>query len=195
MKFMTPAKLISGALLLFSAAGCSLGQTPESETASIETAKHEHASISGIETVKPGPDVQISTELREQVLPGGTGALNITFSEQYPTGTMRVKASTSDGLELFTTIDQADFDMSKGGEHEWTVYFRANDAGRQYVNFHVSVDTPFGPLTRSSSAVIQIGGAAAIKANDPSDLSMTTDVDGKPVIMMQAQETIIAPEN
>lgn len=139
-------------------------------------------------TIKPGPDISISTALRAPVAPGNTGALEITFKESYPSGRMTVKASTSEGIALITTIDETEFDMANSDEHDWTVFFDTEDAGRHYVNLWVAVETPFGRLTRRSAAVIQVGSGSA----GPKNVQLKTEPgpEGEPVIRMPARETI-----
>lgn len=172
-------------------AACSVPTgTPVIEKASAVT-ETTSSTRNDIRTVKPGADVQIRSDLREPVAPGGSGALNVSFTEQYRMGNMHVRATPSEGLELITTIDEADFDMTLGDIHDWTVYFSAPEAGKHYINFSVKVDTPLGPQTRSSAAIIQVGKPGEGTVASKSSVTVETDAEGKPVIMMQAEETIL----
>lgn len=180
------------ALALFVSCSSSSAPTIDSEPVDtvktvVETSEPYHG------TVKPGPNVQIRTELRETLLPGDSGALEITLLESYPTGRLTVKASTSDGLELFTTSDETRFNMSGTDEHNWTVFFDTEEAGRHYITLWVAVDTPFGRLTRSSAAIVQVGPESSNKTNTRDNLSIGPD--GKPVIRMTAEETISISDN
>lgn len=157
--------------------------TPQEANAPAEVG---HASSSG--TIKPGPDVRIRTELREPLAPGDSGALNIVFSEGYNEGQLKVKASTSEGISLLTTIDETQFDMASGTDHEWTVYFDTEEDGRHYVNFWVSVDTPFGTQTRSSSAIVKVGSGISRPKSTSSTIAV--DADGTAIVRLPAQETI-----
>lgn len=147
-----------------------------------------------VRTVKPGPAVRVTSELREEVVPGGSGALNVTFTEAYRRGTMTVRASTSAGISLITTNDEESFNMASGDDHEWTLYFDAPEAGRHFVNIHVAVETPFGKLSRKSAAIVQVGKNTGSAVASKSSGSVQTDAEGKRVIMMEAQEVIIQDE-
>ena len=108
---------------------------------------------------------------------------------------MQVSAKTSSGLTLITTNDETSFDMASGDAHEWTVLFDAPEAGRHYVNIHVTVETAFGKLSRKSAAIVQVGKGDGVAATaSKSTATVQTGSDGKPVIMMQAQETITQDE-
>ena len=147
-----------------------------------------------VQTVKPGPNVRVSTELREPVTPGGVGTLNVTLEENYGGGILNVSAKTSDGMSLIGTNDKTSFNMASGNAHEWTVSFDAPEAGLHYVNFHVQIETPFGNLSRKSAAVIQVGKGLDVATASKSVGPVETNAEGKPVIIMQAQETITQEE-
>lgn len=164
-------------------------------TANSKVAKHgDFAERPEIRTVKPGPAVRIETELREAVVPGGTGALNVTLTEGYRAGTLIVRASTSDGLTLITTNNETSFDLASGNSHDWTVFFDAPEAGRHYVNFYVRVETPFGALSRKSAAIVQVGKDTGNTASAKSVAPVETNADGDLIVVMEAQETIIQEE-
>ena len=180
--------LIISALIIAPFAACSVPAAPPGQQ---EAAKLDPPSEESTRTVKPGADVQIRSELRETLSPGDAGALNVTFTEGYTNGDMQITATTSNGLELLTTADATSFNMATGDTHEWTVYFDAPVAGKHYVNFHVRVDTAIGPLTRSSAAIVQVGKASDTSTASKSAAPVETDAGGKPVIVMQAEETIV----
>lgn len=143
-------------------------------------------------TVKPGPDIKINTALREPVDTGDAGALNVSLFETYKTGEMLVSVSLSDGLSAITTDDSNRFDMASTNAHDWTIFFSANAPGRQYVNFHVRVETPFGPLTRSSAAIINVGPVYGLQgAAKPQSGELIADTDGKQMRVFKATETIV----
>ena len=184
--------LILSTLFIAPLAACSASTDKVAQQESAQSHAHaEHASKEGVRTVKSGADVQVRTELRETLSPGDAGAMTVTFTEGYTNGDMRITATTSEGLELLTTADATSFNMAAGDTHEWTVYFDAPVAGKHYVNFHVSVDTPIGPLSRSSAAIVQVGKASDTSAASKSAAPVETDAGGKPIIMMQAEETIV----
>lgn len=143
-------------------------------------------------TVKPGPDVMINTALREPVDRGDAGALDVSFFETYKAGELLVSVSLSDGLSAITTDDSTRFDMASTDAHEWTIFFSAEASGRQYVNFHVRVETPFGPLTRSSAAIINVGPENGLQgAEKPQSGELIADADGKQMRVFKATETIV----
>lgn len=183
-----PMKLYTLAIFAFGALAACSSQHERAEdlTGNTTQASSEVGHVNT--TIKPGPDVTISTQLREPVSPGNTGALEIVFKENYTSGRMKVKASTSEGIRLITTIDEAEFDMASDSEHNWTVFFDTEDAGRHYVNLWVGVETPFGQLTRQSAAVIKVGTGDFAPKNK--QFETEAGPDGKPVIRMEAQETI-----
>lgn len=193
MKHLAPLLLSLGFVGACSAQAESDAPAPQATTQTQAHAKHKHTGHE-VRTVKAGPDIRITSELSAPVSPGNTGTLNVTFTEGYPKGTMKVKASTSDGLSLITTGNATSFNMASGEAHEWAVHFAAPEAGRHYVNFHVEVQTAFGKLTRKSAAVVQVGKEGAGATASKSLSAVETNADGEPVIMMQAEETIIIEE-
>ena len=183
--------LIISALMVAPVAACSVPAAPQAPQ---ETTKLETGSKDITRTVKPGADVQIRSELRGTVSAGGSGALNVSLTEGYTRGDMQVTVSTSPGLELITTIDATEFNMASGDTHEWTLYFSAPEAGKHYINFHVTVDTALGPLSRSSAAIVQVGNVTDAPVASEPEKAPETDSEGKPVIRMQAKEVIIQGE-
>ncbi|MEO0882573.1 MAG: hypothetical protein AAFY34_07535 [Pseudomonadota bacterium] len=163
-------------------AACSVESNDMSNDYSAATkSHHEHGS-----TAKPGANVTFTTELREPLSPGDAGALEITMTEGHRSGTMRVKAKAGEGLELFTTIDEATFDLSEGDTHTWTVFFDTEDPGKFYINLQARVETPIGPLGRSYAAPIIVG------TPEPKSINTTSQSvsDNEPVVVMEAVETI-----
>jgi len=182
--------LMCALLMTASLGACSVpASQPANELQNRESKQDTHSGET-IRTVKPGADVRITSELREAVSPGGSGALNVSFSETYQRGDMQVTVTTSEGLELVTTIDATSFDMASGDKHDWTVYFSAPEAGKHYINFHVKVDTALGPMTRTSAAIIEVGKPDEAATSSKTTRSIETDANDKPVIIMQAEETV-----
>ncbi|MEM9669044.1 MAG: hypothetical protein AAF950_08980 [Pseudomonadota bacterium] len=171
---------------------CSLGAcTQETDDASIDIVQPSDAADTfhkhHMATVKPGANVQFQTQLRETLSPGDAGALEITIIEGHRSGQMRVTASTSDGIELFTTEDETTIDLGDSDTHEWTVYFDTEEAGKFYVNLNARVETPIGAFTRSHAVPIVVGSP---EQKSDTGRSETVTQDGDLVIMMDAVETI-----
>lgn len=178
---MTVSKSIALASML-ALASCSLEESkPQLDSAhSSADDTHYHA------TVKPGANVNFTTSLQEPLSPGDVGTLQITVTEGYKSGTMRLTATAGEGLELVTTIDETIFDVSNTDTHTWEVFFDTESAGKFYINLHARIETPIGPIARSYSAPI-IVGTPAPKTQNTSSLSTTT---GERVVTMEAVETI-----
>ena len=181
LRHLTPLALLVGA-------ACS-GETaaPVETTTAAALTKPSPYAAEHTHTVKPGANIEFRSELREELFPGDAGAVEITILEGYPGGTMTVTAAASDGIALFTTIDEATFDMSEGRAHDWTVFVDTEEAGRFYVNLVARVDTPIGTFTRTYAAPVQVG---PVDKSNAEAAPSQKNAAGQSVIMMQAEETI-----
>lgn len=140
---------------------------------------------------KPGAQVRISGELREALNPGDAGAVEVTVREAYDSGTLTLRATTSDGMSILTTNDEIRFDMAGTDTHTWTVYFDTEQEGRFYVNILADVETAFEASSRAGAIAVQVGKGAGSGPALSKGMELGTDERGEPVIMMQAEETII----
>ncbi|MEL7482120.1 MAG: hypothetical protein AAGJ29_11220, partial [Pseudomonadota bacterium] len=145
-------------------------------------------------TVKSGAAVSLKADLREPLVPGDSGAFEVTVREGYREGSLTLTARAGDGLSLLTTGDTATFDTSNGDTHAWTIYFDTETAGRYYIYVSAIAETPGGRSTREFALPVQVG-----KASDVTPKSSSVDVvedaaTGERLVMMQAEETIRAAD-
>lgn len=139
-------------------------------------------------TVKPGAGVEVSHSQRGAVAPGAIGVAEFSFVESYADGSMSVEAKGSEGLEIIPSQARAIMPMGDRTDHRWDVSFRAASAGVYYVDLMIAATMGGGEVeTRSYSARVVVGdpGSAAKPA------AQTEMIDGEPVVVMEADETVI----
>ncbi len=137
---------------------------------------------------KPGAAVDVTAVQRAAVDPGETGVLEVTFAESYADGTMTVTATGSEGLEILPPEPATTMAMRDKSAHRWDVSFRAGAAGVYYVDFTITASERGGaPEMRSHSERVTVGDGTA--AGKPA--TQATTIDGEPVVIMEAEETVV----
>ena len=147
----------------------------------------EKAAVAIAGAGKPGAAVDVTAVQRGAVDPGEIGVLEVAFAESYADGTMTVTATGSDGLEILPPEPKTAMAMRDRKDHRWDISFRAAAAGVYYVDLAIAASQAGGaPEMRSHSARVTVGDAAAAgKA-----VSKATTIDGEPVVVMEADETV-----
>ena len=158
------------------------------EDASLDTAKPDVLPYPS--TIKPGAAVDFEFTVTGGKAAGENGAASISIGEVYESGTLRVVATGSDGLEVFGAQRSAEFDLAEGPFHTWPVSFRAEADGVYYLKVMATVDAPGASgLSRASGVRIEVGDnpVLAQKANQGRTQQLE---DGRMAIIMDAEETI-----
>ena len=138
---------------------------------------------------KPRAALALTHSLNGQVSPGGSGVLTVTIEDAYDSGNVVLTASSTQGLQLSANSSQATFAMGGNSNHVWDIFFDASAGGVHYIDIRAVVNGAPGASTFSYSAPIKVGsGPSAAKPSNP---NMVTTPDGKTIIMMDAEETII----
>lgn len=193
----------TGLLICISTAtvwGCvqqQMGETAEaSEAISVETAEAPKAAEgkpvlpAPISTIKPGAAVSVSHEDLKPVAAGETGTVTVSVNEGYPTGMLTLRATGSDGLNVFGAEKTLRVDMASGTTHAWRLNYSAEADGLYYINLFATAAPEAGIETARSFAVrVEVGDWQAAKATVEA-ASKTTLPTGEPAIILDAQETI-----
>jgi hypothetical protein len=188
------ARAAAGALAAFAAVACAaekpeeraLAKATDDASALAEAPKAE-ADTDDFHSIKVGAAVDVSHAQAGAVDPGAVGVASFTMTEPYDGGTMTVTAAGSSGLELIPPAPSTTVSLATGNSHRWDVSFRAQNAGAYYIDLTISVTSPNGTVEmRSYSARVDVGsGGATQKA-----VVKTDTIDGEPVVVMDAQETV-----
>lgn len=145
------------------------------------TENHRHA------TIKPGAAVEFSHRMQSPTRIGDVGTAVVTVSEGYESGSLRLIARASEGLELVSSENLATLSMAGSRDHVVNVRFRARSEGVHYLSLTGEVSDNAGQkAVRNFSMRVQIGNAPA-KAAKP---GLAKDGKGAPIILMPATETI-----
>ncbi len=176
-----PAAAIAAAVLI---AACA-AEKPANE---IVAAADDEMGAAGVDGVrKPGAAVEVIAAQRAAVDPGEIGVVEVTFAESYDGGTMTVTATGSEGLEILPPEPKTTMAMGDKKDHRWDISFRAATAGVYYIDLSIAAAEAGGaPEMRSHSVRVTVGEPAA--AAKPA--TQATTIDGEPVVIMEAEETV-----
>lgn len=181
MGLKPPAAAIAAAALI---AACA-AEKPANDIAAAAGRENAAAGVDGAR--KPGAAVDISAVQRAAVDPGEIGVLEVTFAESYAGGTMTVTATGSEGLEILPPEPRTTMAMGDLKDHRWDISFRAAAPGVYYIDLSIAASEAGGaPEMRSHSVRVTVGDAAA--AAKPA--APATTIDGEPVVIMEAEETV-----
>ena len=137
--------------------------------------------------LKPGASVTYSHNLKSQLSAGESTIFNLSLSESYPNGTLKVSLRSEGDIDLFASSTQAEFDMSFGTSHDMNISFTARGDGRYYINVQALAVSPSGlSQPRIFSIPLQVGPPVAQKPDE----NMKTLESGENIIEMEAQEVI-----
>ena len=141
-----------------------------------------------VEYQKPGAAVKYVHNLKSQMSRGGMETFTLTLDEGYGEGKLDISLGTNENLEIFSTSNQASFDMSKGRTHTMDISFRAKTDGRHFINVFARAVNPSGQFqTRVFSIPVQVGAKVPEKPHP----GLKTLKDGTKVIEMKAAEEVI----
>lgn len=143
-----------------------------------------------VQTVKPGASVTVTHELSGKTEAGQNGSAKISLYEGYPGGAMIVKATGSEGLDVFGAGATSRFDMASGTGHDFAVSYRAETDGVYYINLMATAEPEGGKTEiRAHSIRVEIGDWQSAEASKPKpDMEMLPD--GQRAVIMEAEETI-----
>ena len=137
---------------------------------------------------KPGADIKHIHNLKSQLSRGGMETFTLTLNEGYGEGALEISLGTNENLEIYSTSNQASFDMSKGKTHTMDISFRAKTDGRHFINVFARAVNPSGQFqTRVFSIPVQVGAKVPEKPHP----GLKTLKDGTKVIEMKAAEEVI----
>lgn len=143
-----------------------------------------------ISTIKPGASVSVSHENLKPIAAGETGTFMVTVNEGYPVGTLTLRATGGDGLNVFGAETTRRVDMASGTTHAWRLSYSAEADGLYYINLFATAEPEAGIETARSFAVrVEVGDWQAAKT-EVEAASMTTLSTGEPAVILEAQETI-----
>ena len=180
-KNQTAAAAIAAAALIASCAA----EKPANDIAASAGGEEGAAVVGGAR--KPGAAVDVTAAQRAAVDPGEIGVLEVTFAESYAGGTLTVTATGSEGLEILPPVPRTTMAMSDKKDHRWDISFRAAAPGVYYIDLSIAASEAGGaPEMRSRSVRVTVGDAA--EAAKPA--AQTTTIDGEPVVVMEAVETV-----
>jgi len=170
----------------FIAVACLLSAcaSPNSTDTAVASTATEDGSATNY--VKPGASITFSHTAEAKTAVSETGHLKIDVSERYDSGMIKIAATGSEGLEIFPTSASATFDATDATNHDLDVYYSANTDGKYYVNLVATA--PDGQVRTHAIGVIV--GDPSMASDKPSDMVITTDADGNPIIVMDADEDI-----
>ena len=100
--FMTFLKTIYAAS---AAITVSLGSACTANSAEVQVAQATNY-------LKPGASVTYSHNLKSQLSAGESTIFNLSLSESYPNGTLKVSLRSEGDIDLFASSTQAEFDLS-----------------------------------------------------------------------------------
>lgn len=163
-------------------------KSAQSENVESKSVEAGHLASGHVESEgKPGAAVSFSHALKGAVAPQGAGVLTLSIDKRLDSGRIAITA-TADGLDLAASSRATTFSLEGPSPHLWDVFFDAPDAGVYYIDFAATVtDERGGVSTRSYSAAVQVGAAAALSKPD-ADVAL--DGDGNPVMIMEAEESV-----
>ena len=141
-------------------------------------------------TVKPGGAFEFSYEISRRAGVDETGTVSLTITETYDEGTLLLEASAQGGLEIFPASSTAQFPMNGADAHVWDIFYTPQQEGVFYIDVMARGESASNLLGARTYAIrIDVGNqAAAQKPDDGRTVEMSED--GKPLIIMEAEETI-----
>lgn len=137
-------------------------------------------------TIKPGAAVEFSHRIDGARQIGDVGTAIVTVADDYDSGSLRLTARASEGLELVSNENLGTISMAGAGKHVVQIRFRVLSEGLHYLS--LIAEAPEGADQKSFRTVsmrVQIGNALAKKT----DLPLAKDSNGEPIILMPATET------
>ena len=184
------ASIIVAALALF-AAGCAQSGGSEHVQSADETQLgQKNETLEPVATIKPGAAIRLlSSETDGSLSVGSYTDVVITLSPDYADGVMRAQATGSEGLEILGSSANLEHDMSEG-DVTWRVTVMPADDGVHYLSLltTVSGEGVTGQTARTFSIKLDLGGTS--KRNDQKPSDIVIDDNGRPLVIMDAEETV-----
>lgn len=137
---------------------------------------------------KPGAQISLADNQVYHLDPGVEAGINIALIAPYSEGEMRVAVKTSDGLLILNGASNYLFTLRADKEYALPLQLFAPDAGRYYVNLHITVIQEGRETFKAISAIVQAGSP-----NDRINPSVQSEKAAKSdgVISLPAKEVII----
>ena len=157
-----------------------------------ETAKKPVVELGpAISTIKPGAAVSFSHEVSGPISVDGNGYVNLTVNEGYPYGSLELKASADEGLEVSGPGATHTINMADGTTHSWRVDFQGLSDGVHYLNV-LATAKPSGDAgeMRSYAVRVEVGDWKTVQAAREAAKSMEMQADGEMAVILEADETI-----
>lgn len=167
---------------LFCVVACSQKQEQLNSTPFHSSSK---SSTLSQKTLKPGAPVSLIAPRVIQINANQMAAIDLHL-QVLQHGKLRIKFSTSDGLQLLTTAETQVLDIN-ATEITLPIQLNAPFDGRFYLHLEAILETADGTSTRTLSIAVQVGEAST-KALKPSIQSSQNA--GEAVVSLPAQETI-----
>lgn len=194
MRVRTGLVISIGAASIWGCVQQPTGDTTETADAvAVDTAEASDAKVNlpaPISTIKPGASVSVSHDDLKPIAAGETGTVTVNVNEGYPMGALTLRATGSDGLNVFGAETTRRVDMADATTHAWRLNYSAEADGLYYINLFAMAEPEAGIETARSFAVrVEVGDWQAAKAGVES-VSKTTLPSGEPAVILEAQETI-----
>lgn len=141
-------------------------------------------SSAAIKTLKPGAPVSVMSPRIIQISANSPAAVDVRL-QVLQKGKLRIKLSTSDGLQLLATPEIQRVEIN-GEEVIVPVQLSAPHDGRFYLHLNAALEAVDGTTTRNLAIVVQVGEATA-KALKP---AIQGEQRGEAVISLPAREAI-----
>ncbi len=144
----------------------------------------------GAKTQKPGAAISFSAKSPKNLGVNENGVVKIKITDGYDTGTLRLTATTGNGLRFVTETSTKEFPMSGRKSHEWDLDVMAAKKGVYYVNIFAEVNRA-GVRTeyRTHAVRVQVGNLtdAELKEATPNNGALSSDGT---IVVMDAEEEI-----
>lgn len=163
------------------------------ETADASSAPDAEGKIKlapAVQTIKPGASVTMTHKFLGNAAAGENGAIDVKLFEGYPSGTLFLNATGSEGLNVFGAQAGSRFDMTGNTEHTVRLNYRAATDGVYYVNLMLTAEPSAGETElRAHSIRVEVGDwqSAVAKQEKP---NLKTNDDGQAMVIMDAEETV-----
>lgn len=176
------------AVLILSSAIVSACQQKQGQTAA-DVAAGPDTYSQPAKQAKPGAQVSLVSGNSVALAADKVASVDILLSAQVGNGTLHVKLTPGEGLQLRSAKDSYDFTPSENGQYALNTDLYAATNGRYYLNVNATIKTGEVSSFRSLALIVQVG---ALPAVEESSTAMQKRAMGENVISLPAQEQIIS---
>ena len=180
-------RLVGLALCVFvlSSGGIAYGHGPSNKSAkSVDFAQN---IIDLTNFGKPGAPVRLEHQVPKSIDVGQSVSLELNLDSDTQTGQMAVMLSVNDGIALESSSNHV-FQLSPSAIYPLNIEVSGLIPGLHYLNVHIAEFNEVGEalMTRAMAVPVVVGGESQVRRRKHRDYA--EDVNGRPMIEMQAVE-------